>query len=473
MNARTAHGLNFPTMLRFAWAAEVGVWLVIASLLWFAHPMADDLCRAAAARERGIINAVLMDHVTTGGRWAANGLVYVVSYLVDLSRVYGLVLGAFIAASSLGWVIFFRSILGSQIPAGTMWFVASSLLLMHWAGTRPPGENYYWLTGLINYQLSLGLAAGVLGGVISQSSRERTSQPLWLTFSLIIGAFTVCALHELYGLILTATLLLGGGLAWLWGHRSSSTWIVVGLGALAGLVIVVMAPGNFVRAARQPRQGDLELAVTIALPQAAKYLRTWLLDLRLWAGTVALAAPTLDAGQITWNRLARLRFLLPVGMAVFLGLGFLVPSMALGAPAPGRTVNALYLIFLVGWGLTALSWRSRILARMGADSVERREWMALVGIAALAGGIVLYGSLPRAVLDLTRDVWAHDAALENRYGLIQAQSARGIKDIEVPPVPSYPRSFVGRGWDITNDPQNWRNRCAADFFGVRSIRVAQ
>jgi hypothetical protein len=453
-------------------AVEMAAGLVVVSLLWFAHPMADDFCRAAAVGQRGIIDGVTVEYLTTSGRWAGIGLVYLLSALGDLSRSYALVLGAVMAVSTLGWVKFIGSLVGPEISATAVWFVAASLLLMHWSGARPPGEPYYWLTGAIENQLSLGLAAGVLGVVICVSRRANTDQPLVLTIALIIGAFTVCAFHELYGLMLTLTLLVGGSLAWLWGYRNWSAWIVVGLGALAGLVVVMLAPGNFVRAARRAGHGDFELAFTVALPQAAKHLGRWLLDLRLWAAMVAMASPRLDAGGTTWEGLARLRFLLPAGIAVFLGLGFLVPTVALGAAAPGRTVNALYLIFLAGWGLTVMSWRSRILARMGADSVERRERMSLIGMAALAASIVLYGSLPRAVLDLTGDAWAYDATLENRYGMIRAQSERGIKDIEVPPVPSYPRSFVGAGWDITEDSRNWRNICVAEFFGLQSIRVA-
>jgi hypothetical protein len=290
---------------------------------------------------------------------------------------------------------------------------------------------------------------------------------------LVVGAFVVSALHELYGFMLVVILLAGSLIAWLWDHRSWSTWGVVGLGALVGLVVVLVAPGNFARAARRSGHGDLAMAAATAFPQAAKHAIFWLIDLRLWAATVALLSPRLDAAQIFSGRLSQLRFVLPVGLGILLGLGFFVPSVALGAEAPGRTVNALYLLFLAGWGVTVLAWRGRLVLWMKAVPVEQRERVSLLAVVTLGAGIILYGSLPRAIVDLATELREYNVALEARYSLIRTASARAITDVGVPVLPSYPRSFVGQGWDITNDPQNWRNRCAADFFGLRSIRVAQ
>jgi hypothetical protein len=461
-------------VLLFVSGAEVAVWLVVASLLWFAHPMADDFCRAAATREQGIIDGVTKEYLTNSGRWAGIGLVYAISTFADLTGIYPSVLGVIIVVSTLGWVAFARSILGPGIPASTAWFVGSSLLLMHWAGIRPPGETYYWLTGAVENQLSLGLAASLLAGVIHQTREAEKKHPLLLpTPILVVGAFAVTALHELYGLMLVVILLSGSLIAWLWDHRRWPTWGIVGLGALVGLVVVLVAPGNFARAARRGGHGDLAMAAATAFSQAAKRVTFWLIDLRLWAATMALLSPRLDAGQIFWDRLSQLRFVLPVGFGILLGLGFFVPSTALGAEAPGRTVNALYLLFLVGWGVTILAWRGRLLLWMKAVSSEQRERLSIMAVVTLGAGIMLYGSLPRAMIDLATDLREYDVALEARYSLIRAASARAIRDVEVPALSTYPRSFVGRGWDITNDSQNWRNRCVADFFVIRSIRVPQ
>jgi hypothetical protein len=63
--------------------------------------------------------------------------------------------------------------------------------------------------------------------------------------------------------------------------------------------------------------------------------------------------------------------------------------------------------------------------------------------------------------------------MNNRYEKIYSNIKEGELDVRVPLLKDRPISMFNR-WecsDITNDPEHWRNKCAARFFQLKSIAI--
>jgi hypothetical protein len=65
--------------------------------------------------------------------------------------------------------------------------------------------------------------------------------------------------------------------------------------------------------------------------------------------------------------------------------------------------------------------------------------------------------------------------MKHRYEKIYSEIKEGKLDVRVPLVKDRPKSMFNYGGlkDISKDPEDWRNECAARFFQLKSIAVDQ
>src|SRR5262245_51855603 len=69
-------------------SAATPVRVVAATLLWYAHPWADDFARAYKGRTQGVLPATILEYFTWTGRWASTGLDYFLPSSFNLVRHY-------------------------------------------------------------------------------------------------------------------------------------------------------------------------------------------------------------------------------------------------------------------------------------------------------------------------------------------------------------------------------------------------
>jgi hypothetical protein len=61
--------------------------------------------------------------------------------------------------------------------------------------------------------------------------------------------------------------------------------------------------------------------------------------------------------------------------------------------------------------------------------------------------------------------------MDERYELLRSAARTGTTDPVLPPPAELPRLFPRMDW--SEDPRDWRNACAARYFGVRSLALAR
>jgi len=273
-------------------------------------------------------------------------------------------------------------------------------------------------------------------------------------------------------MLLTTFLLAGGTLfAVRAGRDSARFWgSLLVLALLAGSVSG-LAPGNFVRAATLTSDQALRpqplLAAVLFLPWTLLRAAYWLSSLGLWAAIVLLLGASLPWARghlYREGRFDRRCLLLPAacgGAYVVLSLlGFVVNRY----PLPERAESILWVFFLLGWLPSGVVLAHGLAGETLAQHAERLRIPAVLLLVVSLGAPNDF----EAFKDAYRG-YRYYREIAERHRLIEAAKASGQQDLLLPSLSRTPRTLVAT--EITTDSGNIRNRCLAEYHGLRSVRL--
>ena len=208
-----------------AWITVIVLWALILASSLFARVEADDYCFASLLQVTDPVGSLPVWYASWAGRFSQQ-----------------LLHGAFAAAEPFGTRLGVPLLLGAGVLAWwyafALWYSRRDALLLSLSlGAalvlcRPNDEPIFWLAGITSYWtpfVCIGLLIGTL-------RRRRT------LLSALIAFFAV-AFSETGG----ALILLGLGLAFLFWKGERKRILLVLACALAGYLIMAVAPGNAVR----------------------------------------------------------------------------------------------------------------------------------------------------------------------------------------------------------------------------------
>jgi hypothetical protein len=463
-------------------AAVVATLAVVVALLPFAHPLGDDFCNAVAASERGVLGAVRHEYLHWGGRWAGHVVVVGFPALADPTRAYPVGLAVVLAVNLFA----LRALVGAVPPFGgsgrRTWALALVLFALQLAGMPAPGQTVYWFEGAAVYSLNVSLGMFVVAGLL-RLPRAPSARRAATGVGLALLALVTAAFHELFAALLGAVLATGAALAFATRDPRGSAWALAAVAAFAGLASVLLSPGNEVRGPIVNPGGTDPAAVLTAL--AAMWLRVldapsagdpigmhvplgWIVDARLLAASVLLAAVAPPAPEWLRRRPWLWRVLAPASTVALLSGAFLAGGLALGRTLPLRAFDGLYPVFLLGWFLT-------VFAHVRGDEdpaigpALRRLGAASAVILAL--GLLVSGTVKHGLRDLARGrAAAFDRAMEARYAEAVRVREAGGEELVLPPVEPWPSNFFRNDLDAISPELR---ACAARWFGIRSVRIEE
>jgi hypothetical protein len=207
-----------------------------------------------------------------------------------------------------------------------------------------------------------------------------------------------------------------------------------------------------------------------------KYVKQWTFDVRLLSATLLfIITPQFRAIRPAsfFRHDTNLRLIVPITWLTVLTSAFFGPGWAMGGPPPARTISAIYMLFLIGWFATVLVFTRWPLGEHSNGEVIIKS-LRTFAIIILATSLLATGNTPSMVRDLFRGHAArYNHNMNYRYDKIYSEIKEGKLEVRVPLLTDRPRSMFN-GWeqsDITNDPEHWRNKCAARFFKLKSIAI--
>ena len=461
MEAKILPGQRWPAAIWVVLALPITVLLALA---WYAHPACDDYWYATAARANGFWGAQRLFYLTWTGRFTANAVQLGFPLALDMVRRYALIPLGLIAGFGICLATFLtalnratgRLVSRRMVLASTLVFVSVYLAQM-----PSPCEGLFWLASGGTYFLPLLIAMLTVACPLAIRAENSTAtKVVAAVVAAVLGLLTAGANESLLPPL--GLLLLVATIAAFWRrHPSRWVWAAALLGFTLGAALVVLSPGNSVRAGYFHKSRLRALATT--LPRVL----VWFVRGPMGLGVTILAIPAMLAlaDKLPWTQRLTGRRVAAVA-AVALGWVALamLPALSMGLVPPARVLNVAYFFFLAGWFVTAfvaVAWlrQTRGLTRLTPRAVKI-AWVCLVL------GLLVAGNLPRAVYDLALVAPKYDRQMQACYASLTCQAAHPDPEDVIGKVTAVPRTIR------PGDAQGDRNSCMlmAQYFGLKTAK---
>ncbi len=450
------------------------------ALTFLAMPAGDDYCRWGLSPDISqAFKGVGEVYYNWSGRWATHAVyAYTFPHIDMHSIAYNLI----ISVSPFLWTAVFYAFLDiiyrKTLIAGFKLFLAVLLCATFWTGMTHQGDTWFWLTGVVEYELPMLLMALSLMVCASDSAlgHDRARQVAAFALSAFL-AFMTTAFHELPGLLLLGCAGIGFALSAIRGRRD----LMIAFGILLtitaiGVYLNISAPGTTAREhINFPNAHDPVTTVNFLISPRASPI-AWLGDIRLICLTVVvLTVPVFARARPEWinwklplpGPFSSMAATVPVVTMLAVLAGFAITIYAQGHEAPGRVRDILFAAFIGGWMASLVPLAAIVSDRLPRNSTLRRPLqtgaLALFPIVLLIAPNTMYGirDVPSAMFD-----WR--PALFARYAEIERRAVAGEQDIVVTPIAADPKAY--RWDDVAADPADWQNECIAFNYKIRSLR---
>jgi hypothetical protein len=447
----------------------------------YSMPASDDYCLAYLNNVDGFLRATEIWYRTAVGRIvpliliqlpAALGRVMGLDYFITYVAVLIGIQLCLIAATLL-----FARRLWSQASFPQIIFVGTAMSAVALSNVPELRELLYWLPGTACYAVPAAIVLPVFAVFICSAESRSRITPIEAGM-LSVGCF-VAALCNEFTPVWMLGLILGSVIYRAAFWRDEVQWgvhAVIGASTLAGLAILLLAPGNSVRMGMFPTSGDLGRSVGEAFNYFVTTVKIFARDGRtaVWIIIVlvftALQPPPARKGGRERLLLAMLALMFALGCTY---LAFFTAEYAMGGPPPPRAQNET--TFLLGAGITisaallVRALQSRGLSGLMAfPSKARLAGEAVVAVALGAALIVPLSNsatmrLLRSEQVSFRTFWLEGMARHAQLSLAKEDSFVLAALTVLPTVLS--------AGEIGELPDRLPNDCIARFYGKKAVVV--
>jgi hypothetical protein len=350
-------------------------------------------------------------------------------------------------------------------------YLSAVIACVYWATMPAPQQGIFWVLGAVESQMPLTLGSLLFALVLSRRPTDtKQATRLAMAAACALG-FVIPAFHELAGGVLVLALSAITATAFLSKSSQRKMWLIVLTASAIGFVVVFVAPGNSVRMAATPTRGNYVALIKGLSGTVQEYVLPWCLDFKHWILAVLL-----------WfdPRVAALRKKLP-GMSSFRAIsGFVLVWISLiiiaicatiwniGVQPPGRTMNLIYGVFLMGW--IALAFLVTRPDPSFSLHPAHRATALSAALFLLSALVATSNNTVRSAQDIVSGrARSWNVEMNHRFALLK--SAGRNAEVLLPPLTGHPNVLAMS--DISDDPNNWSNRCLSLYFGPASVRIAE
>jgi hypothetical protein len=464
--------------------------LSFAYIGFFTRYMADDYCIAAAAREQGFINSQVSLYKEWTGRFSF-------SFVVSVATLIGPAIVPFLPSITLLCWLAVSAWAAYQIALINLWprplltslVLAELIVFATLNTTHHIVQSFYWQTGMLNYMpviILLTLYVGIICYRLRRPSQEQTAPLLLIASALLMlfaGGFSEAAMF-----LQTGGLLLAAAACYKYApdriRRAVLPLLIAGLvGSLVALCIVVAAPGNSVRRSFLPASPGMISLAKLSLYYAAGFI-AYTIYLSPLTTALLVLIPALSGYylyHVDSNRSPSLSLRKNVWLLVLLPvIGFIlilicsavsIYSLSAFMPERARIVPQFVVVCVaVCWGYFAGLALSKILSVRRKDAfypltIGSIAVVALLALSPIAAAWRTWSLAPQAK--------AGALILDQMDSEIRAAKEQGIADVSVPAVDDV-ESRLGAArteLHVERDRENWKNKCMARYYGVKSIQA--
>jgi Family of unknown function (DUF6056) len=447
----------------FWWTMFLLVLSPLLILVFFNHPSADDYFYVVDVSNRGFFVAQKFSYFHWSGR-------YVSTFLLSSSPLasgsffgYKLVALTLLLLTAFVILFFVKTLMNKKVPVVA---VSTCVLFLYVVKMPSLTEGFYWMAGAVTYQL--GNVAALT--VITLALHMKQQYSHWKLVAATMLCIMACGANETtmleFSYVLTALMVFEYA-----STRKIPTYyfVLFTVTAIAGSIIV-LAPGNAMRASSFQGEKNIIKALSLALDSGVMRMKDWLQDafilLILFLPFIKqVVVMTPEQRKIT----PLILFLYPLFIMGVAIIGFFPAFWSLGFEPPTRTVNVLYWFFLAACLHYIILWVVYVRQNnTSLLSVPLYVQCLLVFIAFVH--LAPANNLRTATMDIVSGRAAtYDREMEERY--VQLMNNKG-EAVTCKPISVIPKSifFI----DIEPEhPEDWKNRFTAAYFGLKSLNMTK
>ncbi|SDK91304.1 hypothetical protein SAMN04488034_101891 [Salinimicrobium catena] len=440
-------------------------------LSFYNHPASDDFCYTNYIRDNEFWAAQVKHYFIWTGRFTATFLLTIDPIeLNDLSSYQLLPVALFIlfCASIL---IFVKSFF-PKISLSDRLLLSFLILFLYIYYIPDTAEAFYWRAGSLTYQLASVLTL-LLFATIKQLQRlQSTFKRSYLTVLACLLSIMAIGLNETSMVIIFVVVILWTT-GWFLARKSKRLEMTVILFIIiAATAIVILAPGNAVRMAEKPQKFQflfsLVGAVKITLVNLLRWIPMTVLLLALFSPLFdRMSRRVRNRYDLSWINLRHLGFC-AIFLFCFIVLCFFPSFWSQGGRPPYRTINVIYLLYIVGSFFLTILFFSYLQNRKKTIPQIPKKIQLTLFIIVLSIVIIKPNNIKEAYSDLfTGTAFHYDQEMKKRYKILEKCSSRSCT---VPALKNKPRTILSS--DLSGNPEHesfYYNSCIADHFGIEKV----
>lgn len=445
---------------------------------------ADDYCFSRRLMQTdNLLEATVVWYLNTSNRYTTMPLVGMSEWFGTSAIQYLPVLAIVAWVASLSWTM---AQLARKLKFPHPWLVGFVLagLIAFFSILEAPNryQSLYWRSGMVTYFTPLIAFSLLAGLILAELWREQArSKSAWRTRLVVIwlGFFLAGGLSE------TALAIQGGALGfailivWFLPHSETRnralTLLVTALSAsIIALVVIFLSPANALRVRVFGEPPPVMDVLKFSLIYAWDFIRDTFTSLptptfisMLTAGLLGYILSSESEARSSWKTLVLFLIVVPVMMYLLIFFS-MTPSMYGQRSFPGaralmvtRTVMVTGLLtfsFLAGALLRGQTLRMKSRVR----ALVLTAGLLLFGLAALYPAYSTVTTFDESLYLYSR----HAQQWDERDAYIRAAVASGATELVVVQINS-----TGGVLEYKGDPRSWVNMCAAEYYGLKSLKA--
>lgn len=447
-------------------------------LIFYTHPSADDYCYANVFIQGDFWEDVIGEYMAWKGRYFGIFVTVLFHKSGSMIENYHYPLFLFLLMLFLGFYFFTRSVFEDNGPFIRTIICAFTLGVFYIVTMPKVSASLYWADGAFQYTVGSIFYLLSIASILKLYREEMSpTLPALLSSVFIFAAigsteffmislFTLVCLMFLYKFFIL--------------KQNQTAWLLVLAVTVASTLLLLLSPGNYIRSALQPAGGQFWLSITHSIYYGSATLGTWLARPLFWLLTILFIPVAIHLVYITRIRREANWIRLFLIFGLFLGqlwVSFFATWWAGATHPPGRALNSIYLIFLVGWFMFILEFvavfaRVRPLVCVESIFTVPVKIFMIITTSLFAILLVTQTHVPDAYSALFGPAKEYDHIMKSRYAYIdQARSASPDRklSLSVQSVEDSPRILVFS--DLSRDKMKWPNGCYATYFGLSAIDI--
>jgi len=452
--------------------ALVGLLLALLFTLpgFYSHYIADDYCFSAATRTYPFFQAQSYFYNNISNRYSVLPWINLTELLGERSISYVPFLSVTLWLAAGTW-LFAGAARRARMPQPFWLGMLASNLIVFFTILMAPNrfQSVYWRSGNLTYLMPLAwmtLLGGWLFGATSQPHKTRHIGFLCAA-TLLISFFTAGYSETSTAVMVVALAMALAGVLMARNLENRKTWLwflgAAFLGALIGLLLLFISPGNFRRTSVLPDPPGfftfLRLSFLYAFDFIKDSLKTLPLPTAVMAavfGLIGLSVPTHPARRKGWL------WLVAIPLVTY-GLLVAAASPSVYAESAYPEQRAWFVgRWVLNIGLSSVAFWAGML--LSSDKRWPKRTRAVV-VPLIFTLILIFGYGGRSTFQVLQQLPANRSravAWDARHA--QIALAEPDATITIPALDSwYGLEEMGP------DPQGWVNRCAAQFYGLTGI----